>query len=190
MEGLRIVWPAPKQVELASFEIPSPKPFEVLIETEYSVISAGTERANLTSMPNTSQQFPQLPGYSAVGRIIETGAEVSNVQAGDRVICYHTGHTSHAVKPAEGLVKIEDRSISLKEAAFVVIASMSLQGVRKARLELGESVMIMGQGLLGLFAVQLAQFSGGLPVIAADLNESETQVSAAAWSGYCVEPVR
>jgi 2-desacetyl-2-hydroxyethyl bacteriochlorophyllide A dehydrogenase len=168
--------------------MPPVKPDEVLIETEYSVISAGTEKANLIAQPNTLNRFPQYPGYSATGRIVETGAEVRSVQAGDRVICYHTGHASHAVKPAEGLVKIEDHAISSKEAAFVVIASMSLQGLRKANLQLGESVMVMGQGLLGLFAVQLAQLSGGLPVIAADLNETRRGLALRLGADYALCP--
>jgi 2-desacetyl-2-hydroxyethyl bacteriochlorophyllide A dehydrogenase len=177
MKGYRIVWPAASQVELEHYTLPILKPGEVLIKTEYSVISAGTEKAWLKGMPNTSNKFPQRPGYSSTGRILEIGADVKHLKVDDRVICYYTGHASHAVKQAEGLVKIEDSSISSKEAAFFEIASVSLQGIRKARLELGESVLVVGQGLLGLLAVQFAQLSGGLPVIAADLNETRRQLA-------------
>lgn len=188
MEGCRIVWPAPNQVELERYTLPPLKPNEVLIQTEYSVVSAGTEKAHLSAMPNTSNRFPQHPGYSASGRIIETGDEVAGLQIGDRVICYHTGHASHAIKPAEGLVKIEDDSVSSLDAAFTVIASFSLGGLRKARLELGESVMVMGQGLLGLFATQLCQLNGGLPVIAADLSESRRRLALQLGTDYAFDP--
>ena len=50
----------------------------------------------------------------------------------------------------------------------MIIASMSIQGMRKAKLELGESAMVMGLGSLGSFAVQLCSLSGAAPVIALD----------------------
>jgi 2-desacetyl-2-hydroxyethyl bacteriochlorophyllide A dehydrogenase len=188
MKGKRIVWPSINQVELEDYTLPALKQGEVLIETEYSVISAGTEKAWFSGMPNTSGKFPQYPGYSASGRIVETGAGVSDLKAGDRVLCYYTGHASHAVKPAKGLVKIEDPAICSKEAAFAEIVSISMQGVRKARLELGESVMVMGLGILGQLAVQLAQLSGGLPVIAADLNETRRQLALQLGADYALSP--
>ncbi|WP_135548388.1 zinc-dependent alcohol dehydrogenase [Paenibacillus cymbidii] len=189
MKGYRVVWPAAGRIELADFTLPALKPGDVLIETEYSAISAGTEKAWLKGMPNTSGKFPQYPGYSASGRILEAGSDVEGLKAGDRVICYYTGHASHAVKPAEGLVKIEDPAVSSLEAAFFEIASIAMQGVRKARLELGESVLVMGQGLLGLLAVQFAQLSGGLPVIAADLNEARRQLSVQLGADHALSPM-
>lgn len=188
MEGYRIVWPAANQVKLEHFTLPALKPGEVLIQTEYSVISAGTEKAWLTAMPNTSGEFPQYPGYSASGRIIGTGDGVKHLRKGNRVICYHTGHASHAIKPAEGLVKIEDDAVSSLDAAFTVIASFSLGGLRKARLELGESVMVMGQGLLGLFATQLCRLSGGQPVIAADVSEARRRLALRLGADYAFDP--
>ncbi|MDF2725396.1 MAG: alcohol dehydrogenase, partial [Paenibacillus sp.] len=94
MESYRIVWPAAGQAKLERFALPPLKPGEVLIQTEYSVISAGTEKAWLTAMPNTSGEFPQYPGYCASGRIIGIGDGVKHLCEGDRVICYHTGHAS------------------------------------------------------------------------------------------------
>jgi threonine dehydrogenase-like Zn-dependent dehydrogenase len=103
-------------------------------------------------------------------------------------LCYSTGHASHAVKPAKGLVKIEDDAISSLDASFAEIVSIAMQGVRKARLELGESVLIMGMGILGQIAVQLAQLSGGLPVIAADLNETRRKLALQLGADYALCP--
>lgn len=188
MKGYRVVWPAPKQVELGEFTLPDLKPGEVLIQTEYSVISAGTEKAWLKGMPNTSNKFPQYPGYSASGRILEVGPDVSGLQVGDRVLCHATGHRSHAIKPAKKLVKIEDEAISSRDAAFAEIVSIAMQGVRKAKLELGESMLMMGMGILGQIAVQLAQLSGGLPVIAADLNEARRRLALQLGADYALDP--
>jgi 2-desacetyl-2-hydroxyethyl bacteriochlorophyllide A dehydrogenase len=177
MKGKRIVWPAAGRTEVEEFDVPAPPADSVLLQTEYSVLSAGTEKAWFLARPNTSGQFPQYPGYSAAGRILEVGANVKDFRPGDRIVAYHSAHASHTVKHPRDLVRIEDDAIPANEAAFTIIAAMSLQGVRKAHIELGESVLIMGQGLLGLFATQLARLSGALPAIALDLDEKRRQLA-------------
>jgi len=189
MRGRRIVWPAPGRAELEDFEVPAPTADSVLIETHASVVSAGTEKAWLLAKPNTSQRFPQYPGYSAAGRVLAVGANVKGLRPGERVVAYHSNHASHAVKDPRDLVRIEDDAIPAAEAAFVVIAAMSLQGVRKARLELGESVAVMGLGLLGLFATQLARMSGALPVIALDLAEERRRLALQLGADHALSPL-
>ena len=61
MTGYRIAFKDVKRAELESFKVPPLANGSVLIETEYSVISAGTERANLLAMPNTEGRFPFIP---------------------------------------------------------------------------------------------------------------------------------
>lgn len=188
MKGIRIVWPKAGCAELEEFDIKAPGTQEVLIDAEYTVVSAGTEKAWLTGMPNTSNVFPQYPGYSAAGRIIDVGSDVKDFKAGDRVVAYHSPHTSHSIKNVIDLVKIEDEAVLSEEAAFTIIAAMSLQGVRKAKIELGESAMVIGQGLLGLFATQLARIDGALPVIALDFNEKRCQLAIELGADYAMSP--
>ncbi len=187
MLGYRIVFPEVRKAALESYTVPDLQPDEVLIANEYSVLSAGTERANLLGLPNTPRLFPVHMGYCAVGRILERGSGVQNLAAGDRVIVYHGGHQTYTVMKAEGLVQVDDRVASL-DAAFTVIASMALQGLRKTRLELGESVLIMGQGLLGIFATQLARLDGGLPVVAMDFNPQRRELARQLGADYVFAP--
>jgi len=63
------------------------------------------------------------------------------------------------------------------EASFAHIASFSFLGVRKLKIELGESAMIAGMGILGAFAVQIANLSGAIPVLAADLDPSRRELA-------------
>ncbi len=188
MNGHRIVFTAVGQADFQPYAVKSPANDEVLVETEYSVLSAGTERSNLLSMPNTPQHFPSYPGYCAIGRITSCGSGVSGYASGDRVIVYHGGHQSHSVIKAQGLVKVEHDQLPSLSAVFTVIASMSLQGLRKVRLELGESVMIMGQGLLGIFATQLAGLSGGSPVVALDFNRERRELALTLGADYAFVP--
>ena len=188
MKGTHIVWPEVCCTELEEFEVSRPKSHEVLIRTEYTVVSAGTEKAWLTGMPNTSNVFPAYPGYSASGRIIEVGPDVNDFKVGDRVVAYHSRHTTHSIKNVIDLVKIDDDSIPGEEAAFTIIAAMSLQGIRKAKIELGESVSVIGLGLLGLFATQLAVYNGGLPVFALDLSKKRCQLASELGADYAMSP--
>jgi threonine dehydrogenase-like Zn-dependent dehydrogenase len=73
-------------------------------------------------------------------------------------------------KKAQATLKIDDDAIDMLDAAFATIASFAFLGVRKLRLELGESAVIVGQGILGVFALQVALLSGAIPVVVSDLD--------------------
>ena len=94
MTGKRIVWPRAGEAELQEFEVSPPGRGEVLIGMEYSVLSAGTERACLIAKPNTPQTFPQYPGYCGIGRVVAAGGDVETVRVGERVLADHAGHCS------------------------------------------------------------------------------------------------
>ena len=173
MTGNYIVFESLGKAVLKPFEVPLPKAGEVLLENDYTVLSAGTERANLVQLPNTGTAetgFPFLPGYSGAGWVRAVGDGVTSLKAGDRVIVNWGGHRSHTIRKAEATLRIDDDSIDLFAAAFAPIAAFPLLGVRKLRLEIGESVMIAGQGILGVFALQFASLSGAIPLLAADLD--------------------
>ena len=155
MKTKQILFTAPGITELMERELPELKPHEVLAKTEYSVVSGGTERANLIGMPNAgSNHFPKALGYCSIGRVVEIGEKVTGVQPGDRLLVYHGKHAAYNIRDEEEITKVVDDSINSLDAAFVIIASMGLGGVRKLELELGESAMVMGLGLLGMFSVQ------------------------------------
>jgi len=173
MTGKQIVFERKGQAVLADVAVPPPGAGEIVIENDYTVISAGTERANLVQLPNTvtaKQGFPFCPGYSGAGRVCAIGDGVGDFRIGDRVVVNWGGHRSHTLKPAKDILKIEDSSIDLLDAAFAPIAAFSFLGVRKLRIELGESAMIAGLGILGMFAVQAAALSGAIPVLALDFD--------------------
>lgn len=171
--GYYVSFESPGNAELKEFVIPDPGEDEVLLESDYSVISAGTETANLLHCPNTvtaEHGFPFVPGYSAAGRVVATGRNVTGLKEGDRVVIAWGGHRSHTIKKADAVLKIDDDAIDLLDASFAHIASFSFLGVRKLRVELGEPVMVAGMGLLGAFAVQIAALSGAVPVLASDFD--------------------
>ncbi|MBN2711718.1 MAG: alcohol dehydrogenase catalytic domain-containing protein, partial [Planctomycetes bacterium] len=175
MNGSVVVFRSPEEACLEPFEIQPLKPDEVLIKSAYSVISAGTEVANLKKLPNTvsyENGFPHYPGYCGAGYVEAVGAEVEKLKVGDRVIIQWGGHRSHVIKNVKDVFKIQDDAIDLMEASFAHIASFPFLGVRKLKLEIGESVVVAGMGILGAFALQVAALSGAVPVLALDFDPS------------------
>ena len=188
MTGSYVVFESIGNAVLKQFEVPQPKAGEVILENEYTVVSAGTERANLMNLPNTSLEFPYHPGYCGIGRVIAVGDGVENAKIGNRALSYLSGHRSHAVQSAADLTVVNDDRIESLDAAFVVIAAMGIQGVRKLKLELGESVMVIGLGLLGVFATQAAALSGAIPVIVSDFDRKRRELALTLGADHAFSP--
>ena len=188
MKGSYIVFESIGKAALERFDVPQPKAGEVLLENDYTVVSAGTERANLMNLPNTSLKFPYHPGYSGVGRVIALGDGVVNAKVGDRALANHIGHRSHGIQHAAGLTVVKDDRVESLDAAFVVIGSMGLQGVRKLKLQLGESAMVIGLGILGTFATQAAALDGAIPVIVSDFDKRRRDLALTLGADYAFSP--
>ncbi len=188
MKNRQIFFTEVHKAELLENEVGVPTSGEVLVRMEYTVVSGGTERACILGMNNTSQQFPMSLGYCGVGYVEEVGNEVKSVVVGDRVLVYHGCHSQYNIRPEADITKVENENVSSLEAAFVIIASMGLGGARKLEIELGESAMVMGQGLLGIFATQFLRQSGALPLIAADLNPTRRELALKLGADYAFDP--
>ncbi len=189
MQNKQIVFTGVHKAELQFPEVPALKENEVLCRTEYTVVSGGTERANLMGSPNVpGGGFPKKLGYCGVGEVLEVGSRVTTVKPGDRALIYHGFHSKYNIRGEEEITKVENDKVSSLEAAFVIIAAMGLGGVRKLELELGESAMVMGQGLLGIFSTQFLRQSGALPLIAADLNPARRELALQLGADYALDP--
>ena len=170
-------------------DLPSIENGEVLVKMEYTVISGGTEKACITAMPNVAGAFPRRLGYCGIGIVEDTHSSVTKFKKGDRVLVYHGFHTNYNIRPEDKLTKVEDDNIDSLEAAFVIIAAMGLGGVRKLEIELGESAMVMGLGLLGIFSVQFLALSGANPLIAADPNPERRKLALELGADYALDPL-
>lgn len=188
MKKKQIMFTAPRIAELQEREVPEVGADGVLAKMEYTVVSGGTERANLLAVHNTSQEFPKSLGYCGVGYVEAIGENVKSVKVGDRVLVYHGCHASYNIRKENEITKVTNGAISSLDAAFVIIAAMGLGGMRKLELELGESAMVLGLGLLGIFAVQFCRLGGGHPVIAVDPNPSRRELALSLGADYALDP--
>lgn len=168
---------------------------EILVKTEFTALSAGTERANITGEKNIhgikelcNTEFPRTSGYSGVGTVAAIGNDVKNIAVGDRVIICFGKHKQYNIIKECNAVKIPYDSIPSKQAALTVISTFSMLGVRKTQLEIGESAMVMGLGILGLIAVQIYKAGGAVPVIAVDPNPERRQLAIEIGADYALDP--
>jgi predicted dehydrogenase len=123
-------------------------------------------------------------GYSNAGEVLEVGAEVTDFKVGDRVACAGGGYAVHAevVRVPKNLVSKIPAATSLRseidfeEAAFTTVGAVGLQGLRLASLQLGETVAVIGLGLIGLLVVQLARAAGCI-VVGMDIDQTRCRLA-------------
>ena len=105
---------------------------------------------------------PTTLGYSCAGVVAEVGSQVDEFRVGDRVAAIGEGLATHAEYNSvpRNLVVAVPAGVGLDYASCAAVGAIALQGVRQARLELGETVVVLGLGLLGQFLVQLCRANG------------------------------
>ncbi|MFB4167260.1 bi-domain-containing oxidoreductase [Virgibacillus sp. JSM 102003] len=170
-------------VNLIDSPHPTVKDNHVLVETHYSIISAGTERG-LTSFggKNLIQKALERPdqvkkvtekmstdgilttvdaaftrlnepmpmGYSAVGKVIECGRGVTEVEVGDMVAMAGQAYHSEINRVNKNLVaKIPNKLTDYRQGALCALGGIALQGIHQADVVPGETIAVVGLGLLG-----------------------------------------
>ena len=114
-------------------------------------------------------------GYCNVGKVIAVGKGVSEFSVGDRVAS-NGNHAEYVCVPKNLVAKIPD-NVSDEEAAFTVIGSIGLEGVRLLSAQLGETIVVIGLGLIGLLAVQLLK-ANGCKVIGVDFDQQKVDMAS------------
>ena len=176
----------PHQVEVRDQVLPPLKSGEVLIKTECSAVSAGTEllvyRGQIpTDMPldanlESLQQQPTYPlqyGYASVGRIIQAGANVDQHWLGKRVFAFQP-HSSYFIATPANLIPVPD-DISAEAAVFLANMETAVNLVQDGSPGLGEQVVVLGQGIVGLLLSGLLAQYPLAQLMAADGIENRRQ---------------
>ncbi|MBO4972370.1 MAG: zinc-binding alcohol dehydrogenase [Clostridia bacterium] len=193
MKNANIIFTEPYVAKLIEKEIGHPGAGEVLVRSVRDTISSGTERANFIGDANINStkapgvSFPRQNGYSIAGIVEEVGEGVKSVSVGDRVACSWTKHAKYNILKEEKVYRL-DPSIGFDAGALVHIATFPLAAVRKCKLEIGESAIVMGLGVLGLISVKLLRAAGAVPIIACDPIEEKRQQALSIGADYALDP--
>ena len=142
-------------------------------------------------MPTLEAVFNKLGqplplGYCNVGRVVEVGKGVTEFSVGDRVAS-NGNHAEYVCVPKNLAAKIPD-NVTDDEAAFTVIGSIGLEGVRLLKPELGETIVVVGLGLIGLITSQLL-IANGCRVIGIEFDQAKLDL-AASWGVIPVNPAK
>ncbi|MGH7480842.1 MAG: zinc-dependent alcohol dehydrogenase, partial [Longimicrobiales bacterium] len=117
-------------------------------------------------------------GYSCAGVVERVGQGAGELAPGDRVACAGMGYASHAhavFVPRNLVARIPDQ-VSFEDASYVTVGAIALQGVRVAEPRLGESVAVIGLGLLGQLTVQILK-AAGCRVVGVDVDGSRVALA-------------
>lgn len=193
MKYKRIVFTEPKVAKLLDYELCDPADNEVQVRLCVSSISSGTERANLVGSDTTAWNrppspavFPRMIGYSSAGVIEKVGALVTNFKAGDKVAVWWGTHSEVLNISEKNVCLIDD--VSFEESALFHIATFPLAAIRKCQLEIGESAIVMGMGILGLIAIKLLKAAGAVPIIAVDPSKQKRDKALACGADFALDP--
>lgn len=196
MQTKQIVFVEKDIAKLIDVEYSEPRDNEVVVETFFSSISCGTEKANIIGDPTISISsketdpvvFPRSSGYSSSGIVTAIGKNVTSVKIGDSVSMSWSKHKKINVMPESGVFKFDNEKMSYQDAALLHIATFPMGAIRKTKLKIGESMLVMGLGILGLFAVSLSKAAGAVPVIAVDPNPERREKALKFGADFAFDP--
>ena len=184
----------PYKVAVQEAETPEPEPGQILVRTSLSGISAGTEM-NLYRGTNPDLVrrrwgerfvYPFVPGYQAVGVVVHRSPDVTDFEVGDRVF---TGgsHSEFTVADTGNCYRLPD-ALSDEQASLLSVARVALHGVRRGKIEFGDSVAVVGMGLMGQLAIQHARLAGAATTIAVDIDPWRLEVARELGADHVIDP--
>jgi 2-desacetyl-2-hydroxyethyl bacteriochlorophyllide A dehydrogenase len=197
MNARQVVLLEPYRVAVREVESPPPGPNQVLVRTEVSAVSAGTELAVYTgthqwlkdpSLPEW--KFPFRPGYSAAGSVVAVGSAVSEWQPGDRV-SYPGNHASLellTIGHERGRLWRLPANLDAEKAALACIARYGLGAAIRPGITLGRSAAVLGLGVIGQFSLRCLIAAGAHPVIGIDAVGMRRQAALAAGADQVIDP--
>lgn len=160
----------------------------VRIKTEYSMVSTGTELHRIQCTHTANRAFPQMTGYIALGHVVGLGTGVTTLKLGDRVL-FTLAHYGMIDAPATSCTLVPE-GIPSVDAVCTTLLCIGLTGIRCAKIRLGDSVAVFGQGVIGASATHLAKLSGACPVIAIDPVAARRAAATKLGADATIDPMK
>jgi 2-desacetyl-2-hydroxyethyl bacteriochlorophyllide A dehydrogenase len=186
-------------VELGTASAKPPARGEVRINALFSGISHGTEmlvyRGEVptglsldSSLPTLqgSFGFPVKYGYANVGRVVDAGAGVEGFSEGDLVVALNPHETCYTV-PVSAVIKLPPE-LDPRVGVFAANLETAVNTLLDAAPRLGETVVVIGQGVVGLLIARLARRAGAGLIVTSDLHERRRQLSKSGGADVVLDP--
>jgi 2-desacetyl-2-hydroxyethyl bacteriochlorophyllide A dehydrogenase len=200
MKRLYLLFTAPREVTVQEEELPAPGTGQVLVKTEISAISPGTEMLiyrgyfpgdmvvdeTIESLSGTLA-YPLRYGYSAVGRVIALGSGVDSAWQ-DRLVFSFQPHASHFTAATEAVLPVP-QGLSSEQACFLPNMETAVNFILDGAPLIGERVVIFGQGIVGLLTTSLLVRFPLARLVTLDRYARRRQASQAAGAAASLDPV-
>lgn len=209
MKTQAVIFVQPGEATLGEIELPEPTGRDLVIQTELSGISVGTERwAYLGKRQEIA--FPNVPGYMAVGTVLSAGQEAAakGWQAGDQVYYFASrvagelegkswmsSHVAQAVVDVCGPRGLGDLGIHhceklpaglpAEEAVLTGLCGVAMRGIEMAAVPAGASVLVCGLGVIGQYAAQVCQLKGA-SVTVTDVVDSRLETARSLGASHVI----
>jgi len=177
-KNFKVVFTKQKVVELQECEMPVVKDNDILLETEVSQISTGTELTMLEANVEPDSpwmndiRYPTEPGYSNIGKVVAVGKNVSKDLIGKRMLTLAT-HTKYYTIDSDDYQQTMFLPCNVKseEAVFGILAQITMGSVRISAIRPGDACVVYGAGLIGQLVARLAKCAGSTRVFVCDVSD-------------------
>lgn len=190
--GVQLVLHSDRTVRLEEYPIPEPGSRQILVAVARSYVSAGSEMNFFRHNPPDGPPRSAAVGYMTVGRVEAVGPGVEGFAPGDRVLtcgnhCSHwlvdlddTGHMRWYIE------RLDD-AVADDVAGFAILGDVALHGIRRAALQIDQSVAVLGAGIVGQLTIQFARLSGTHPIIATDLHATRLEKARQSGATHAID---
>lgn len=210
MKSKGIIFVSPEQAQLSEVELPQSSPRDIVVQTEISGVSVGTERwAYLGKRSEIA--FPNVPGYQSVGVVTEAGstAQERGWNVGDRVFYFSSrfagelegkswmgSHVAQAVidvcgPRGNGEMEIHHcekvpADLAPEDAALSGLCAVAMRGIEMATIPAGAQVLVCGLGVIGQYAAQVCRLKGA-EVTVSDIVSSRLEIAQNLGIGHIID---
>ena len=178
---------APRTASLIDEPMPSPGPGEVLVRLAWTAISPGSNVHVWRTGSYRGDEWIENEEllYMGSGVVDAVGPGVTTVAAGDRVVL-SSGHQEFVVVPETGVRRVPD-GLSLRDAAVSYLPSWSVSVLHLGRYQAAETVVVIGQGLVGASAALIAELNGAR-VLGLDVDATRVELARGLGIGHAASP--
>ena len=183
MKTHQITFTEKNRAELLEAEIDDQlAPNQALVKGEHSVVSAGTEGAGYTGLVQQMPfggggAYPMTTGYGHLGEVLEVGSAVTMCKPGDRVLSF-SNHASLVKADAARFALPTPKDAAGEKIVYARMAGVSITALRSSSVQPGDTVLVIGLGLVGNFAAQLFQMAGA-EVLASEISPLRIEMAKA-----------
>ncbi|HYF49768.1 MAG TPA: zinc-binding alcohol dehydrogenase, partial [Planctomycetota bacterium] len=132
-------------------------------------------------------EFPRATGYISVGKVVGAGGAVSESLMGQRFLVQQNHFAFHNADPKR--LRAIPEGVDPVDGCTAILLGISLRGIRGGQVRIGDSVVVFGLGVIGLYALHLAKVAGAYPVIGVDPVKLRRDVAQKMGADFVLDPI-